>query len=408
MYCASFLRIIWIINNSLDFIRSLEEKQLSLTHVSTWDFSTLYTSLPHARLKNQLRDLLERVFHTKGKSFIATNYFRTFWTNDRMSMRYTYFSCRELCLAINFLIDNIYVRFGSSVFRQVIGIPMGSNSAPLLADLFLHTFEYDFMVKTMKHDITKAIQFSNTFRYMDDLLSINNVDFGHYISAIYPPELQLTDTSTSSTEVCYLDTHIKTGGTNTPFRISIYDKRDDFTFRIVNFPHMDSNIPANPAYGVYISQLVRYARICTSKVDFMNRLRRLSLRLRQQGFLTNHFSEHLLNSSIGMFLSSGSMVQPCGRWDLPSRLEWPHRILTLLTCLLLRLFFQLYLGARARAILFCARALFVSLVDVRFGSLNNVLILLCIIFLTHIYVLSVTVLTLWVAPPEMFCNWYRI
>ena len=118
-------------------------------------------------------------------------------------MRYTYFSCRELCLAIDFLIDNIYVRFGSSVFRQVIGIPMGTNSAPLLADLFLHTFEYDFMVKTMKHDITKAIQFSNTFRYIDDLFSIKNVDFGNYISAIYPPELQLTDTSTSSTEVCY-------------------------------------------------------------------------------------------------------------------------------------------------------------------------------------------------------------
>ena len=276
----------WIINNSLDVIRTLEE-QLSLTHVSTWDFSTLCTSLPHARLKNQLHDLLERVFHTKGKSFIATNSFRTFWTNDRTSMRYTYFSCRELCLAIDFLIDNIYVRFGSSVFRQVIGIPMGTNSAPLLADLFLHTFEYDFMVKTMKSDITKAIQFSNTFRYIDDLFIINNVDFGNYISAIYPPELQLTDTSTSSTEVCYLDTHIKTGDTTTPFRISIYHKRDDFTFRIVNFPHMDSNIPANPAYGVYISQLVRYARICTSKVDFMNRLRGLSLRLRQQGFLTD-------------------------------------------------------------------------------------------------------------------------
>ena len=62
---------------------------------------------------------------------------------------------------------------------------------------------------------------------IDDLFSINNVDFGNYISAIYPPELQLTDTSTSSTEVCYLDTHIKTGDTNTPFRMSIYDKRDD-------------------------------------------------------------------------------------------------------------------------------------------------------------------------------------
>ena len=142
---------------------------------------------------------------------------------------------RELGPAIDFLIDNIYVRFGSSVFRQVIGIPMGTNSAPLLADLFLHTFDYDFMVKTMKQDITKAIQFSNTFRYIDDLFSINNVNFGNCISAIYPSEFELKDTSTSSTEVCYLDTNLKTGDVTTPFRISIYDKRDDFAFRIVNF-----------------------------------------------------------------------------------------------------------------------------------------------------------------------------
>ena len=94
---------------------------------------------------------------------------------------------------------------------------MGTNSASLLADLFLHTFEYNFMVKTMKEDISKAIQFSNTLRYIDDLFSINNVDFGNYISTICPSELQLTPTSTSSTEVCYLDTNIKTGSTKTPF-----------------------------------------------------------------------------------------------------------------------------------------------------------------------------------------------
>ena len=179
-----------------------------------------------------------------------------------------------------------------ALFSHRLLVPMGTNSAPLLADLFLHTFEYDFMVKTMKQDITKAIQFSNTFRYIDDLFSVNNVDFGNYISAIYLSELQLTDSSTSSTEVCYLDKNItEAGDTNTPFRISIYDKRDDFTFWIVNLPHMDSNIPANPAYGVCISQLVRCAKICTSKVDFMNRLRGLSLRLRQQGFETNQLQK---------------------------------------------------------------------------------------------------------------------
>ena len=158
------------------------------------------------------------------------------------------------------------------------------------------------MVKTMKQDITKAIQFSNTFRDIDDLFSVNNVDFRNYISAIYSSELQLKDTSTSSTEVCYLDANIKTGD-NTPFRISIYDKREDFAFRIVNFPNMDSNIPTNPAYGVYISQLVRYARICTSKVDFIDRLRGLSLRLRQQGFETN-----LLQKSFNKFFSRHSLI----------------------------------------------------------------------------------------------------
>ena len=71
-----------------------------------------------------------------------------------------------------------------------------------------------------------------------------------YLKAIHElwviDDLFIKDTSTSSTEVCYLDTNIKTGE-NTPFRISIYDKREDFAFRIVNFPHMNSNIPANPA-----------------------------------------------------------------------------------------------------------------------------------------------------------------
>ena len=136
-------------------------------------FSTLYTSLPH--------DLLARVFNASGNSFIATNNFHTFWTDYRKSTKYTFFPCKELCFAIDFLIENIYVRFGNSVFRQVVGIPMGTNSAPLLADLFLHTYEYDFMLTT-KQDMTKAVSFGNTFPYIDDLFSVNNEGFGDYIS----------------------------------------------------------------------------------------------------------------------------------------------------------------------------------------------------------------------------------
>jgi len=113
---------------------------------------------------------------------------------------------------------------------------MGTNSAPLLADLFLHTFEYDFMLKTMKADMSKAdpfglqlymskaVEFSITFRYIDDLLSVNNDNFGTSISEIYPSELELKDTTLSSTEVFYLDTKIVHGDSSTPFHISVYDK----------------------------------------------------------------------------------------------------------------------------------------------------------------------------------------
>ena len=66
---------------------------------------------------------------------------------------------------LTFLIDNIYVRFGSSVFRQVIGIPTGTNSAPLLADLFLHTFEYDFLVKTLQKPSSSATPFDISTTY---------------------------------------------------------------------------------------------------------------------------------------------------------------------------------------------------------------------------------------------------
>ena len=113
-------------------------------------FNTLY--------QNTTRKVkTEKTCAVRRKSFFATDNFRTFWTDEKKCNRY-HFSCRDLCHAINFLIDNIFVRFGCKVFRQVIGIPMGTNSAPLLADLFLQTYEYEFIIKTMKGDITRALK----------------------------------------------------------------------------------------------------------------------------------------------------------------------------------------------------------------------------------------------------------
>ena len=102
---------------------------------------------------------------------------------------------------------------------------------------------------------------------------------------------------------CVISTQISRRAVQTNLSVSASTIRGITTFRIVNFPHMDSNIPTNPAYGVYVSQLVRYARICTSKVDFMKRLRGLSLRLRQQGFVTN-----LLQKSFNKFFNRHGLI----------------------------------------------------------------------------------------------------
>ena len=83
-------------------------------------------------------------------------------------------------------------------------------------------------------------------------------------------------------ELSYLDLLITIDSGK--YSTTIYDKRDSFNFYIVNFPHMTSNIPCNPAYGVYISQLVRMGRICSSFGQFKDKHYKLTSKLMEQGF----------------------------------------------------------------------------------------------------------------------------
>jgi hypothetical protein len=88
---------------------------------------------------------------------------------------------------LGFLVDNMYVVFGDQVFQHYVGFPMGTNCAPLLADLFLYSYEAEFVQKLF-HDNKKklAVSFNHTFRYIDDGLSMNNNNFHNYVHLIYP------------------------------------------------------------------------------------------------------------------------------------------------------------------------------------------------------------------------------
>ena len=102
--------------------------------------------------------------------------------------------------------DNIYVRLGGQLFRQMVGIPMGTNCAPLLADLFLYFYENEFLDKLIKEGKRKlARKFNPSYRYIDDLLSFNNKRFNKFISDICPKELKISETTESTSVASYLD-----------------------------------------------------------------------------------------------------------------------------------------------------------------------------------------------------------
>ena len=161
---------------------------------------------------------------------------------------------------IEVLIDNIFVQFGGLLFRQVIGIPMGMNCAPLFADLFLYSYENELLDNMIKSGHRRlARSFNIYYRYVDDLIVFNNKKFLDYLNKIYPFQLTVEKANESDHLADYLDLTfiIDSGG---KLSTKQDDKRNDFDFHIVNFPLLSSNIPSGPSYGVYISQLIRYAR----------------------------------------------------------------------------------------------------------------------------------------------------
>ena len=131
---------------------------------------------------------------------------------------------------------------------------MGTNCAPLVADLFLFCYERDFMKSLSRENQADIIEaFNSTSRYLDDLLNIDNIYFDQMVDRIYPTELQLHRANSSDTEAS---------------STKIYDKRDDFDFDIVNFLFLDGDVPRRTSYGVYISQLIRFARASSNLNDF--------------------------------------------------------------------------------------------------------------------------------------------
>ena len=116
-------------------------------------------------------------------------------------------------------------------------------------------------------------------------LSLKNTQFAEYLEFIYPRKLEIKETTETAASSSYLDCYLYID--NGKLATRLYYERDDFNFPIVNFPFLTSKSPSAPAYGVYVSQLIRFARACSNYQDLMERGKVLTTKLLIQGYQKN-------------------------------------------------------------------------------------------------------------------------
>ena len=159
--------------------------------------------------------------------------------------------------------------------------------------LFLFCFERDFVVSLSGDKRANVIDvFYTTSRCLDGILGTDGVCFGNVVGRMCSSGLRLGRADASDTEAAFLDLHLSVS--NDIVSARVYDGRGDFGFGIVNFPFLDGGVPRSASFGVYISQLVRFAGVSGCVAGFGARGGLLARRLLGQGYryhkLRNTFS----------------------------------------------------------------------------------------------------------------------
>ena len=275
-----------IIDNRADvlsFINQSNKLNDRNKSIKSFDFENLYTNIPHNKLKDKIKWFVFRIFELKNSNFITIGSNRAYFTKER-SKKLKSCNKQELMGWIEYIIDNSMVEYLGELYKQVIGIPMGTSCAPYLANIFLHIYEYKYLKDLVENgQLNVARKLQNLFRYQDDCLALNDsAEFSNHFIHIYPPELTLKNTNISAAKCTFLDLSISVF--RGKFLYKSYDKRNDFNFEVVKFPHLHGKIPRKPSYGVFTSQVIRFCDVnCTIK-NFGNDVQNTVKRFTKQGF----------------------------------------------------------------------------------------------------------------------------
>ena len=271
-----------VIKNNEKVIESINKlnKRNSAKSISTYDFSTLYTKIPHQKLLEVLNELVDFCFQGGTHEKVSINKSNARWVSKNNKSKLS-FNKDVIKDGIKYLMGNCFFTFGEKLFRQIVGIPMGSDPAPFMANLFLYHYESKWVKSLKKDSIQRARRYSNTFRFIDDLLTINDRDeFSRSFKEIYPPELEL-NLEHSGDQVDFLDLNINKE--NAHLSTTLFDKIDAFPFAIVRLPFVSSNIPSNMFYACIGAEILRVGRVSSSSENFFSSCNTLVARVEIQG-----------------------------------------------------------------------------------------------------------------------------
>ena len=169
-------------------------------------FFALYSSISHELLKYHMNNIINNAFKHKNAAtrytHIKVGRNKSYFINDPLNGDNKY-TASDIYKMIEVLADNRWTAFSTDSW---LGIPVGANCAPLLADLFLYSYENEFLDKLVKEGKRKLARKLNlSYRYIDDLISFNNKRFKEFISDIYTKELAISETIESTSVASYLN-----------------------------------------------------------------------------------------------------------------------------------------------------------------------------------------------------------
>ena len=276
----------WVIENSAPVIEKMTQinAKRNAKDISTYDFSTLYTKLPHDDLIQNLNEIVDFAFEggkrKKGnRKYLTVSRFSAYWTKKKKGDNS--FTKQQIKQLVTHLIKETYFQIGNLLFKQCIGIPMGIDPAPFWANLHLYAYEYKFIKSLMSVDKPRAMRFKFASRFIDDECNLNDGgEFGRSFRSIYPSELELK-CEHQGTHATFYDLEINI--VDAIFVYKLFDKRDDFPFFIVRMPDLGGNIPNHVFYGAIMSEFLRIARCSLLYKDFLKSAIALFNRMVNQG-----------------------------------------------------------------------------------------------------------------------------